>query len=100
MNQLKPHRFAVIVALVSFVGALSLPYGYYQFLRVAVCSWAIWAITVSWKSDQGPARWALIALALLYNPICPVQFTKFVWASLDVTTGFVLLWYTYRGASK
>ena len=97
---MKPHRLAPVVAVAAFIGALSLPYGYYQLLRVVVCSWAIWALVDSWKTDKGAVRWLLVGLALLFNPIHPVHLTKTVWACVDVATGAVLLWYSYRGRTK
>jgi hypothetical protein len=93
---MQPHRFAPIVALAAFLGVFALPYAYYQFLHILVCSWAIWALTASWQLDKGPARWLLIALALLFNPIHPAHFTKTVWIGLNIATGLILLWYSYR----
>ena len=95
-----PHRLAPLVAVLAFAGALSLPYGYYQFLRVVVCSWAGWALAETWKTEKGEVRWLLLGIALLFNPIRAVHFPKAVWACVDVATGAVLLWYSYRGRAK
>ncbi|MDZ4404596.1 DUF6804 family protein [Prosthecobacter sp.] len=97
---MQPHRLAPLVAVAAFIGAASLPYGYYQFLRVVVCSWAVWALVESWKTEKGVMRWLLIGMALLFNPIRPMHFTKAVWACMDVATGAALLWYWNRGATK
>ena len=94
------NRLAGIVAVLAFIGALSLPYGYYQFLRVVVCSWAVWALAETWKTEKGEVRWLLIGLALLFNPIRSIHFTKPVWACVDVATGAALLWYSRRGSAK
>lgn len=97
---MQPYRLAPFVALAAFIGALSLPYGYYSFLRVVVCSWALWALCHSWQTDKGAMRWFLVALALLFNPIRPMHFPKWVWACVDVATGVALLGYRYRGSSQ
>jgi len=91
-----PHRLAPLVALLAFAGALPLPYDYYQFLRVVVCSWAIWALADVWKTEKGEVRWLLVGMALLFNPLRSIHFSKTVWAFVDVLTGAVLLWYAYR----
>ena len=97
---MRPHRLASLVAVLTFVGALPLPYSYYQFLRVVVCSWAIWALVDVWKIEKGIGRWLLIGMALLFNPLQPVHFSKTVWVFVDVATGAVLLWYAYRSRRK
>lgn len=97
---MQSHRLAPCVAVVALIGAFPLPYGYYSFLRVVVCSWAIWALVDTWKSEQGARRWFLVGLALLFNPIHPMHFTKTVWVCADLTTGAALLWYSYRGSTK
>ena len=97
---MRPHRLALLVAVLAFVGALSLPYGYYQFLRVVVCSWAVWALAETWSTEKGEVRWLLFGLALLFNPIRSIHFTKPVWVCVDIATGAVLLWYSHRGTAK
>jgi hypothetical protein len=85
---------------VALTGAFPLPYVYYSFLRIIVCSWAIWAISNTWKTEKGTVRWFLVGLALLFNPIHPLHFTKPVWACTDLATAAALLWYSYRSTTK
>lgn len=81
-------------------GVFALPYGYYQLLRLVVCSWAIWALVSSWKVENGVLRWLLIGLALLFNPVRPVHLTKTVWACVDVATAAILLVYARYHSTK
>lgn len=60
------------------------PYGYYQFLRLAVTALAIWLVVAT--SRQHRATWTIlgVGLALLYNPIIPVYLKRATWLPIDL----------------
>src|SRR4051794_22522312 len=60
------------------------PYGYYQFLRLAVTALAIWLAVAA--SRQQSTAWTIfgVGLALLYNPIMPVYLKRATWLPIDL----------------
>jgi len=70
------------------LGLLRLPYGYYEFLRFAVCAAAA---LVAWQLFRSGGWGQLLAVAfvplvLLYNPIFPVRLTRATWVPINVLT--------------
>lgn len=65
-------------------GMLNLPYGYYNFLRLAICISS--AIVAYHFYNSQKTLWTLIfgAIALLFNPIVPVYLTKSLWVVIDL----------------
>jgi hypothetical protein len=78
------------LALALFLALLDWPYGYYQFLRLAVCAGAAFIAFATWRASP---VWgcALVALALLFNPLVPVHFERGTWALIDAGAGVLLL---------
>lgn len=70
-------REAQLCLAVALLAALAgWPYGYYQFLRWAVCAGAAYC---GWRaSREGRAWWVVgfVGLALLFNPFRPVHFNR------------------------
>lgn len=67
------------------------PYGYYEFLRIAVCAAAS---VLAWRSSQTAwPLWAIFmaGIALLFNPIIPVHFQRAEWAWIDAVAAVVFL---------
>ena len=89
MEDLKPIRPEFRWAALACAAGLAMapmhwPYGYYQFLRLAVTAFAIWLAVET--SRQKSAAWAItgVALALLYNPISPVYLKQSTWMPIDL----------------
>lgn len=74
------------------IALLPLPYGYYLFLRLALCITAgliaYWAFER--KSEQ-IGLWTIVfgVIALLYNPIFRIHLTREIWSVLNVLTAAV-----------
>jgi hypothetical protein len=72
------------------IGCLfKMPYGYYQFMRIAVCGLFIWLAYTEYKN--GVIIMAVLSglSAILFNPIAKVYFHKKDWQSID--KGFVVV---------
>ena len=65
----------------------SLPYVYFQVLRLAVCGAACFGAFVL-KHLQG-WRWTFVVVAVLFNPVLPVRLDRGAWQVIDLATGFV-----------
>lgn len=92
---MKPIKFILYVAA-AWCGILTFAHfrniGIYQFSRWAVCAAAVFG-AVNLKSDW---RWALAVVAILFNPIIPIHFSRDTWQVLDGLSAAVFLMTTFR----
>jgi hypothetical protein len=85
-----PAITAIVLLLLSF---LSLPYGYYVFLRLAVTAVAVYYAYYLYTKDRVQAFWfwLLVVMAILFNPIAPIYLgDKSVWGVIDVAVAIFL----------
>lgn len=88
----RPHLLVAAIAGVMLVIALApLPYGYYQFLRWAVCAIAIFIAIKAYTWRSFWATWLFGAIAVLFNPIVPVNLPKATWQPIDAAVA-LLFW--------
>lgn len=83
----------LLIAICALLGLALLPmsYGYYMFLRLAVCAYAIFVFTQEQKKGVCFGSVSAAAIALLYNPIFRVYLDKEVWMGVNVATAVVLV---------
>lgn len=86
-----PITVIYIAAAMLFVGAASLPYGYYMLLRIVATGVFIWAAFVAYERGQKSLPWVYGVLAILFNPLLKVHLPKELWAVVDVGSGIFLL---------
>lgn len=69
------------------------PYGFYNLLRLAICTVSAWLAYEQWKHDDAVSGWvvALGGTALLYNPLIPIHLTREIWTVLNVAAAGVFL---------
>jgi hypothetical protein len=88
----KPDRlWFLIPASLLLLALLPLPYGYYQFLRIAVTiSSGFIAYAAFNDSKQG---WAIGfgAVCILFNPFIPIHLSKGLWTPIDIIAALVFL---------
>lgn len=88
----RPHVIpAVAAALLLFVALGSHPYGYYTFLRWAVCIAAIVVGWVAWASATQWLTWPFVGVAILFNPLAPVYLRRATWRPIDVVCALAFL---------
>jgi uncharacterized protein DUF6804 len=89
--------FVTIAGAAVAIGLLPLPPEYYMLLRLLLCGLCIYYLAgVGGISDR--EKWVLTGLAILHNPVAPVQFgTKPVWILLSAGT-VLWLWLLGRRA--
>ena len=79
-----------IAAIAVAIGLLPLPYAYYMLLRVFLCVLCIYFIS-SVRGVRDGEKWVLVGLAVLFNPIAPVELgSKPVWSIINIGT---VLWF-------
>jgi hypothetical protein len=85
MGSQRPHAVPALAAAVLLLIALGHhPYGYYTFLRWAVCSAALVVAWVAWRSDAKWATWLFIGIGTLFNPLAPGYLQRSTWRPIDV----------------
>ena len=98
MKETGSHKGALrIIALVCasalFLALLSLPIGYYTFLRLLVTAGALLHVVRDYRRDGLKIRVLLFGfLALIFNPIWPVYLQdRALWAPIDILGGLLFL---------
>ena len=78
----------LLIAICVFLGLalLPMPYGYYMFLRLAVCAYAIFVFTQEQKKGVCFGSVSAASIALLYNPVFRVHLEKEVWMWVNAGT--------------
>lgn len=74
--------------LLLFMAVLPWPYGYYVFLRLALCLISVTIAFFQWKHDDALSGWVVVfsGIAVLYNPLVPIHLTKEIWIFLNLAT--------------
>lgn len=72
-----------------------LPYGYYQFLRIAITIVAGILAYNSFLAKQKTWFYLFIPIVILYNPILPFHLDKEIWLPINLLTFIVFLVYIF-----
>ena len=68
-----------------------MPYGYYTLLRIVACAVFVWAAYVGHTKRLAILPWVYGLIAILFNPVIKVPFSKPIWAVLDIGAAVLLL---------
>lgn len=80
----------VLAAAWALMGAMGKhPYSYFSVLRWLACSAAVLLV---WRGAVQGVRWAwaLVPLAILFNPIAPIHLSRETWQPLDIAAAVVM----------
>ena len=87
-----PHPYTIIACAILALAFAPMPYGYYNFLHIAVCLYSIYLATTLWHPQQVSYRALLaIAIAILYNPIWRITLTRDSWPAVNAITIILFL---------
>ena len=99
----------IAVCVLLGVALLPMPYGYYMFLRLAVCAYAVFVFVQERKKGVCFGSVSAAAIALLYNPIFRVHLEKDVWMwvnagtivlFLSIMAPWAVIWEKVKGLVK
>lgn len=83
------------------LGIFHWPIGYYSALRWVVC---LTSVTLAWvrfkDKGAGGLTLALVAFAILFNPIAPIYLKRAVWFPIDIAGALFFLVYGLLGARR
>lgn len=78
----------LLIPLLMLCLADNLPHGYYQFLRLTVCLGSLWMGIRELQKNRAFPGIVAIGLAILFNPIFKMIFSKDDWQGIDVLVAF------------
>ena len=71
-----------------FLGALSMPSGYYDILRIIIFAASIYLSITNYNNNESGWMIAFCIIALIFNPIIPLYlYDKFTWMVIDIASG-------------
>ena len=85
-------NYLVYFSRTSFLGAVSMPSGYYELLRWVICAAAVFAAYTNCSIDK--STWAISfgVVALIFNPFVPLYlYDKFLWMVIDISAGLMFV---------
>ena len=82
-----PSSVIYVAVVMLFLGAAPLPYGYYMLLRIVVTIVFIWSAYVSYVRKRKIIPWIFCLVAIVFNPLLKIYFSKEMWAVVDVAAG-------------
>lgn len=92
-------KWLYLLAALSLLAILPLPYGYYVALRPIM--W-IGGGMVTWNLYRPTKRltllgWAFLIVALIYNPILPLHLDRWLWFPINLYSAGLFAWFAYVG---
>lgn len=79
------------LALLLFLCLLNMPYGYYQFVRLAALVGFVFLALNADKKGNSNGKIIYICLALLFQPILKISLGRDIWNIIDVVVGLGLI---------
>jgi hypothetical protein len=81
----------VIMAVLLMICLAKMPYGYFQFIRLACCAGFIYLAVQEFKAGKQITGVLSVAGAILFNPIFKIYLTRATWTTLDVIIAVLLI---------
>ncbi len=90
-NMLENSTYKIISSILLLLGILSLPYGYYQLLRILITLSAGISTFEFYNKNNQPMMYLFLLIAILFNPLLPLHFNKSIWIIIDLITALIFL---------
>jgi O-antigen ligase len=82
-----------LIAILLFICLADMPYGYYQFVRLAAAIFFVAAGMNEFQKDRNQVGLIFIGLAILFQPLLKISLGREIWNIVDVVVGIGLLGY-------
>ncbi|GAB3903871.1 hypothetical protein GCM10028803_33000 [Larkinella knui] len=89
---------AAILLFLATLAALSLPYGFFTFLRIIVCGVAVYAAIQ--VRDSVVALIGLLMVAFLFNPLVPIHLPQQIWRIIDLATAAAFIRLAFKPSKR
>jgi hypothetical protein len=91
---------AICASVALVVAILTLPYGYYQVLRLGIFAAGIYCGIRAKSSGDDKLAYGLFFTALVFNPFLPVYLTREIWLPLDLVGAALFAFTAYRNPTS
>lgn len=73
------------------IAPFHLPYGYFIFLRIVITGCSGYLAYLEYTRRKGLSLFVVlfILLAILFNPLIPIYFSKTIWMSIDIFAALI-----------
>jgi len=88
MKNLKTYLFIGCALLLLAVAPM--PYGYYQFMRIAITLVASINAFELYNKNKSVLRVVFVSIIILYNPIFAIHLSKAIWIPINLLTAVFL----------
>lgn len=82
-----------LIATLLFLCLADMPYGYYQFVRLAASIFFVVAAMDELQSNRNTVGLVFIGFAILFQPLVKIALGRELWNIVDVIVGISLLVY-------
>lgn len=89
MKKIAPYTIAILL----FLCLADMPYGYYQFVRLATTIYFVAAAVDEFQTNRNQIALVFLGLAILFQPLAKIALGRELWNILDVIVGIGLIWY-------
>ncbi len=86
-----------LLAVGMFVCLADMPYGYFQFIRIAATIFFVLAAMEEFNAENTQIGYVFIGLAILFQPLFKIALGRELWNAVDILVGIGLVVY---GLSK
>lgn len=91
------NKLTLFVCCILALGLFSMPYGYYDLLRLCVCGYAGYIFYLRYQKEQFSfTNIIFLFIAFLFNPIVRVSFEREVWLFINIITIIFFLFFCIK----
>ena len=81
----------IVLAILFFLCLLDMPYGYFQFVRLAGLVGFLYLAYEAYQNKRQEALILFIGLAILFQPVIKISLGRTIWNIVDVVVGVFLI---------
>lgn len=81
----------IISAVLLFTAIFELPYGYYEFLRIAIFIGMAFLLFAERESKPELQLILYAGIGILFNPFIPIHLERNIWFYLDISISVLLM---------
>jgi len=79
-------KYLLITSALLLIAVAPMPYGYYQFIRIAITLVASINAFELYNKNKSTLLIVFVLISILYNPIIPIHFSKETWMPINLIT--------------
>lgn len=99
INKISKILYAVVAVLLLLCLA-DMPYGFYTLVRFISAAAFCYLAYISFKKGETERMIAMIALAVLFQPLCKITLGRTIWNIVDILVAGYVLFLLYKGKNN